>query len=110
MQLVAKLLISMVVILAATALGRKAPSLAGLLAVMPLTGVLVMIWLHVEQNGDGAVMEEFARGALWGIAPSVLFFLTALICFKKNVPLSLVLLAGFAVWFVGAMLHQWLIK
>jgi uncharacterized membrane protein (GlpM family) len=110
MQFFVKLLVSMVIILAATAVGRKAPALAGLLAVMPLTGVLVLVWLYVEQRGDRAVMQEFTRGALWGVVPSMLFFLAAFVCFKKNLPLSVVLPASFAVWFAGAMLHQWLLK
>ena len=40
-----KLAISVAVILLATQIGRKAPTLAGLVAVMPLTSLLVHQWL-----------------------------------------------------------------
>jgi len=40
MQLLLKILISLAIILAATAIGKRLPSTAGLIGVMPLTGAL----------------------------------------------------------------------
>jgi hypothetical protein len=55
-------------------------------------------------------MEGFARGALWGILPSILFFLAALFCLKKGMPLPAVLGWGFGAWLAGALVHHWLVK
>jgi hypothetical protein len=32
------------------------------------------------------------------------------LCFRKECSLTIVLLASFAAWGVGALLHQWLLK
>ena len=110
MRFAIKILISLCVIVLCTQVGRKLPSLAGLIAVMPLTGCLVLIWVYMDNPGKGEVMTEYCRGALWGIVPSVLFFLVALVCFRKQLPLWIVLCASFAVWAAGAFVHQWLLK
>jgi uncharacterized membrane protein (GlpM family) len=55
-------------------------------------------------------MREFAKGALWGILPSILFFLVALFCFKKQLSLPLVLMSSFGVWMVAALVHQWMLR
>jgi len=110
MQILVKALLSVAVILIATAIGKKVPSAAGLIGVMPLTGALVLVWIYVENRGDPGIMQEFAKGALWGILPSILFFLAALICFKKQMPLPVVLAASFGVWTAAAIVHQWMLR
>jgi len=77
---------------------------------MPLTGLLVMLWLYSDHHGDSALMTAYTKGALWGIVPSILFFLVAFVCFQKQLPLWIVLCASFAVWVFAAFLHQWLLK
>jgi len=110
MQMLIKVVISVAVILAATAIGKRLPSTAGLIGVMPLTGALILVWMYVEHKGDPDVMEGFTKGALWGMLPSLLFFLAAFICFKKHLPLPVVLASGFGVWLGAAVIHQWLLK
>ena len=110
MQTIIKLLLSLVIIVVATTTGKKVPSLAGLVGVMPLTGAIVLVWMYFDNNGNAEVMRKFARGALWGMVPSVLFFFVAFICFKRNLPLSVVLAASFGVWLAGAFVHQWILR
>ncbi|MHC4595738.1 MAG: DUF3147 family protein [Planctomycetota bacterium] len=109
-RFVIKLLVSICVIVFCTQIGRKLPTLAGLIAVMPLTGLIVLIWLALDNPGNFNLMTDYTKGALWGIVPSILFFLVAFICFRKQLSLWLVLCAGFAVWFVAAFIHQWLLN
>ena len=110
MRFVIKLLVSICVIVLCTQIGRRLPTLAGLIAVMPLTGLIVLIWLCLDNPGNFNVMTDYSKGALWGIVPSILFFLVALVCFQKQLPLWLVLCAGFAVWLVAAIIHQLLLN
>lgn len=110
MQLFLKIVLSIAIILMATAIGKKLPSTAGLIGVMPLTGALVLVWVYLENRGDPVIMQDFAKGALWGILPSILFFLVALFCFRKNLPLPIVLASSFGVWLAGAAVHQWLLR
>ena len=109
MRFVLKLLISVGVIIFCTQIGRKLPTLAGLIAVMPLTGLIVLVWLYLDNPGNFNLMSDYIKGALWGILPSILFFLTAFICFRKHIPLWIVLSASFAVWLIAAFFHQWLL-
>jgi len=55
-------------------------------------------------------MQVFAQGAFRGILPTMLFFFVALVCFKRQLPLSIVLGSGFGAWLVAACVHQWLLK
>jgi hypothetical protein len=87
MQVFIKVALSVVIILAATAIGKKLPTTAGLIGVMPLTGALVLVWMYLESNGDPNIMQQFTRGALWGILPSILFFIVALFCFTRQLSL-----------------------
>ncbi len=52
MQIFLKVCLSIAIILIATAVGKKLPSTAGLVGVMPLTGALVLVWMYIENKGD----------------------------------------------------------
>jgi len=110
MHILLKVVLSVVVILVATGIAKKFPSVAGLIAVMPLTGALVLVWVYLENKGDTKAMQAFAKGALWGILPSILFFVVALLCFRKQLPLSIVLGASFGIWILAALVHQWVLR
>ncbi|MFZ2149131.1 MAG: DUF3147 family protein [Sedimentisphaerales bacterium] len=110
MRFVIKLLISVCIIALCSQIGRRVPTLAGLIAVMPLTGLIVLVWLYLDNPGNFNLMTEYTKGVLWGIVPSVLFFLVAFLCFHKKLSLWIVLCASFAVWLVAAFIHQLLLK
>lgn len=109
MRFLIKLLISLCVIVFCAQIGRKLPSLAGLVAVMPLTGLVVLIWLYLDNPGNFGLISDYCKGALWGILPSILFFLVAFACFRKQLSLWIVLCASFAVWLIAAAVHQWVL-
>ena len=110
MRFVIKLLVSVCVITFCAQIGRKLPTLAGLIAVMPLTGLIVLVWLCLDNPDNFNLMTEYTKGALWGIVPSTLFFLVAFVCFRRHLSLWIVLCASFAVWLVAAFVHQWLLR
>jgi uncharacterized membrane protein (GlpM family) len=109
-DIIMKAAISVAIIFLATGVARRLPSLAGLIGVMPLTGALVLVWVYLENKGDQKVMQNYAVGALFGIAPSILFFLVALVAFKKGLPLYVVLLDSVAAWLMGAFIHQFFLR
>ncbi|MBN1806435.1 MAG: DUF3147 family protein [Sedimentisphaerales bacterium] len=110
MRFVIKIFISLCIITLCTQLGRKLPTLAGLVAVMPLTSLIILIWLYLDNPGNFSLMADYTKGALWGILPTVLFFLMALLCFQRRLSLWIVLCVSFAVWIVAAFIHQLLLK
>jgi uncharacterized membrane protein (GlpM family) len=106
MQFILKLSISLAVIIFCSQIGKRFPSLGGLIATMPLTGLLVLVWLYSDNPGNYDLMAKYTKGALWGIVPSILFFLVAYLCFEKHFSLTIVLSASFGIWLVGAFVHQ----
>jgi F0F1-type ATP synthase assembly protein I len=109
MDFVLKLLAANVVIVTCAQIGRRSPALGGLIATMPLTTLIVMLWLYSDKPGDPGLMVSYTRGVLWGIFPSLAFYAVASVCLRKGLPFPLVLLASFGVWLLGAFLHHRLI-
>lgn len=110
MEFVVKLLISMAIIIVCTQIGRRFPSVSGLIATMPLVSVIILVWIYSDNPGNFKLMEDFTKAALWGIVPSILFFLVAYACFVKHYPIGIVLSASFATWLLGAFIHQMLLR
>jgi uncharacterized membrane protein (GlpM family) len=110
MQFAVKLLISLGIIVLVTQIGRRLPTLGGLLATMPLTGAIILVWLYSDNRGDFQLLGRYTKGALWGIAPSILFFVVAYFAFKRQLPFGIVLAASFGAWIIGAFVHQLLLR
>ena len=55
-------------------------------------------------------MTAFTKGAVWGMLPSILFYLVAFFVLKKGFSLTIILGSSFAAWFLAAMIHQWALK
>jgi uncharacterized membrane protein (GlpM family) len=109
-QFFIKLLLTNIIIIICARIGTKHPSLGGLIATMPLTSLLVLLWLYSDNPGDYRLVTGYIRGVLWGIIPTILFFVAAWLCFRQEYPLFTALSAGFAAWMAGAVVHQWLVR
>lgn len=110
MQFFVKLLVSLVIITICSQIGGKFPKLAGLIATMPLTGLLVFIWLYYDNPTGLQTLIDYARGALWGIGPSILFFLAAWLCLRWGMGMGIAVCAGAVLWLAGAVAHQLLLR
>ncbi len=110
MQLVIKIILSLAIILAATAVVRRTPSLAGLIGVMPLTGALVFVWLYLENKADTKLLLDSARGSVWGLIPSIGFFVVLYLLLKNGVSFPFAFGLSFLVWIAGAVVHQYFLS
>jgi uncharacterized membrane protein (GlpM family) len=108
-QTIVKLAVSLVIILICIQIGKRFPSLAGLIVVMPITSLIVLLWLYSDNPGDYTLITDYVKGILWGLLPSFFFYLTALFCFKRHLPFIAPLSAGFGVWLVTVLLFRWLL-
>jgi uncharacterized membrane protein (GlpM family) len=104
-----KLLAAVAVIVICTQLAKARPELAGLIAVMPLTGLIVLLWVYSDCGGGKAAMSRYTLGAVWGIVPTIMFFLTAYLCFRGRLGLGAALGISAGVWLAAAMVHQYLL-
>lgn len=105
-----KLLLSNVVIISCVLIGKRFPTLSGLIAAMPLTTLVVLTWLYADSGGDSKTVSTFVEGTFWGIIPTLLFFAALWVCLRRGLPFLPSLGAGFGVWLIGACLHQYLLK
>lgn len=110
MPFITKLIITNLVIIGCAQIGKKFPSMAGLIATMPITTLAVLLWINSESHSDTNLLTNYTRGVLWGIIPTALFFGTALVCFKRGYPLQVSLTLSSAAWLTAAAFHQWLLR
>ncbi len=107
MQFAIKLIIAIAIIVTCSLIAKSRPELAGLIAVMPLTGLLVMLWVYTDNQGDTVEMGRYTLGAVWGIIPALFFFVAAYVCFRCHLHLAWVLAISASVWLAGAVVHQY---
>ena len=87
LYLVIKAAISGVIVALVSEVARRYPGWGGLIASLPLTSLLAMIWLW-RDSGDSLRVAELASSTLWFIIPSLPLF----------VVLPALLRSGMAFW------------
>lgn len=105
-----KLALSNLIIISCVLIGKRFPSLGGLIATMPLTSLIVLLWLASDSSGDKRLLTGYTEGVLWGIGPTVLFFMATFFCLRRGMELPSALALGGIFWIGGALLHQWLLR
>jgi uncharacterized membrane protein (GlpM family) len=110
MQFSIKLVVTVLLIILCSQIGRRWPTLSGLIATAPITTLIVLLWLYTDKPGDYETLKNYVRGVLWGVIPTVLFYVVAYICLSKRLSFGAAIAAGFGVWLIGATVHQWLLK
>jgi hypothetical protein len=108
LYLVIKAAISGAIVAAVSEIARRYPGWGGLVASLPLTSLLAMIWLW-RDSGDAAKVAELSQGAFWFIMPSLPLFIALPILLRNGVGFWLsmaIVVAGtlalYALWFWAA--------
>ena len=102
---VIKIIISALIIATVTEIAKRYTSVGGLIAAMPITTLLSIIWLYYEKT-DLTLLSNFTSAVFWGIWPTLLFFISAMYLFKKGWNFYLVLLISFIFLGIGVYIHQ----
>jgi hypothetical protein len=76
-----KLLISAATIAIVSELGKRVSWLAALVASLPLTSLLALVWLYVETKSAEKVID-LSKGIFWAVLPSLTFFVAFPILMK----------------------------
>ncbi len=87
LYLVIKAAISGVIVALVSEIARRFPGWGGLIASLPLTSLLAMIWLW-RDTGDSLRIAELSSSTIWFIIPSLPLF----------VVLPMLLRSGMAFW------------
>ncbi len=99
---IAKVLVSALVIAAATEVAKRHPFWGAVIIALPLTSILAMSWLYVDTR-DNQLLTQFAKDVFVIVPVSLVFFLPFWLekktqfGFPANLLLGLALLA-LAVW------------
>lgn len=87
---VAKIVMTSLLIVAISELSKRSSLIGALLASLPITSTLAMVWLYVDTKDVGKV-SNLAGSVLWFTPPSVAFFVVFLVLLKKGAPFYLTL-------------------
>jgi hypothetical protein len=105
LYLIIKAAISGVIVSAVSEIARRYPGWGGLLASLPLTSLLAMLWLW-RDSGDAERVAELSQSTIWFFVPSVPLFIALPILIRNGVGFWLsmaIVVAGtlalYALWF-----------
>ena len=103
-QDVLPVVISVIVIILIAILEKQSRLIAAITATMPL-GIPLAIWIvHSSAQGDKAAVSEFTLGTLLGIIPTIGFVITAWLVARNGASLGKILISGYSVWGLGALI------
>jgi hypothetical protein len=88
LYLVIKAAVSGVIVAAVSEIARRYPGWGGLVASLPLTSLLAMLWLWRDTRDAGRV-AELAGSTFWFILPSLPLFIVLPLLLRSNLGLLL---------------------
>jgi hypothetical protein len=83
MYLLLKVLISAILIAAVSEIARRSTTFGALVASLPLTSVLAMIWLYRE-TGDAAQVAALSSEVFWLVLPSLVLFIVLPLLIRRG--------------------------
>jgi hypothetical protein len=101
-----KVLISALVIAGVSELGRRLTPIAAILASLPLTSILAIIWLYHDTHDTTKIMD-LSYGIFWAVLPSLLFFFILPIFLKGGIKFGLAMFLSSAIMMIGYALYVW---
>ena len=104
MQFLAKVLISSLVIAMASELAKRSTLWAALLASLPLTSLLVILWLYRDTH-DSQKVIDLSVGIFWAVLPSLIFFLVLPLALKGGLRFTTAMLLSCAVMILSYLLY-----
>ncbi len=106
--LVAKTLLTAVVIVAISELAKRSSFLAAALASVPLTSLLAFVWLYIE-SGDGEKVAALSQNIFWLVIPSLVMFVLLPILLRTGLNFWLSLLAACGATALAYGITTWLL-
>jgi len=88
-----KVIVTAFLVVAIAELAKRSTLAGAVLASIPLTSVLAMIWLYVD-TGDAQKVSELATGVFWLVLPSLALFIALPLMLRAGWPFAASLLAA----------------
>lgn len=100
MQFVVKVIVSALIIAGVSEIAKRLAPIAAILASLPLTSILAMIWLYRDTKDIERVVE-LSHGIFWAVLPSLLFFVVLPVLLKSGLRFSWAIVLASAIMFIG---------
>ena len=84
-QYVLKILISAAIVVTISEIAKRNSFWAAILASIPLTSLLALIWLYLETTDSGKV-AQLSLSIFWLVLPSLVFFIALPVLLRGGVP------------------------
>lgn len=88
--LLVKILLTAALVVAVSEIARRSTLFAAVLASVPLTSVLAMVWLYIDTR-DVTRVSALASGIFWMVIPSLTLFVTLPLLLRQGVNFYLAL-------------------
>jgi hypothetical protein len=88
-----KIVVTAVLVVAVSEVAKRSSLLGAVLASIPLTSVLAMIWLYAD-TGDAQKVADLATGSFWLVLPSLALFIALPLLLRAGWPFAPSLLAS----------------
>jgi hypothetical protein len=92
---VVKVLLTSILVVAASEAAKRSALLGAILASLPLTSLMAMVWLYADTR-DPEKVAALATGIFWLILPSLTLLLVLPLLLRKGVPFAPSLAVGIA--------------
>jgi len=90
-----KIIVTAVLVVAIAEVAKRSTLTAAILASVPLTSVLAMVWLYAD-TGDSEKVAVLAGGIFWLVLPSLALFIALPLLLRAGWPFGASLLASTA--------------
>jgi len=109
LYLVIKGLITAILVVAISEISKRSTLIGGILASIPLTSVLALIWLYIDK-GDAEQVSRLSVSIFWLVIPSLSLFIILPVLMRKGLhfgaalPIGLVVMVGLylaTIWTLG---------
>jgi hypothetical protein len=109
LRIAVKVLISSLILVSVSELGKRFSFFAAILASLPLTSILALTWLYADTRDLGKV-AELSVSIFWLVLPSVLFFIALPGFLKGGFKFPSALALSCVVMTLGYFAYVWILK
>jgi len=103
-QDVVPVILSIIVIILVAVFEKQSKLFAAITATMPL-GIPLALWIVYSSNGgDKQVVSQFSLSLLMSMLPTLAFVIAVWFAARAGMKLVPILLTGYSVWAVGALI------
>ncbi len=103
-----KILLTSLIVASISELAKRFSTVAAILASLPLTSILAMIWLYRDTQ-DAQRVSELSKGIFWAVLPSLIFFLVLPFFLKSGLKFWFALVLSSGIMFIAYTVYALLL-